>query len=210
MDFFHEAPNIPLDAGGKIVNLQRLIQTQHPVPPTLFLPPQAYFHFIKHNSLQQHITSFANIDINSVRWEEIWGAALTLRNMFLRHPIPNEIALPLLNAIHTHFGSTSIAIRSCALHEDSTFSHAGMHDSILDVSGNEEILKAVQQIWSSLWPDRAILYRKEMELDANTSGMGIIIQPMIYGQPQKYFSPKIQPMTQDLLLKLSLWTPLKR
>ena len=177
----HADTDIPSGSGGKILNLQKLARSGFTVPPTLFLPPSAYTHFVTRHNLTSYIRALAEADIKSLRWEEIWDASLALRNMFLRHPVPTNIAKPLLKTVKNHFGYMPLAVRSCALHEDSGFSHAGVHDSILDVSGNKMILKAVQQVWASLWTDRAVLYRQEMRLDAGSSGMGIILQPMMAG-----------------------------
>lgn len=177
----HAGTDIPSGSGGKILNLQHLVRSGFTVPPTLFLPPSAYIHFVTRHKLTKYIQALADADINSLRWEEIWDASLTLRNMFLRHPVPTNISKPLLKAVKNHFGYLPLAVRSCALHEDSGFSHAGVHDSVLDVSGNKTILRAVQQVWASLWTDRAVLYRQEMGLDAGSSGMGVILQPMVPG-----------------------------
>lgn len=173
--------DVPSDSGGKVVNLQRLAHAGFTVPPTLFLPPAAYTYFVKQHKLTDHISALAEADIDILRWEEIWDASLALRNSFLRHPVPTNIAKPLLEAVNTHLGSVPLAVRSCAPHEDSGFSHAGVHDSVLDVSSNEAILRAVQQVWASLWTDRAVLYRREMGLNAKSSAMGVILQAMIPG-----------------------------
>ena len=171
----------PSGSGGKVVNLQRLARAGFSVPPTLFLPPAAYTSFVKRYKLADHIRALAEADINILRWEEIWDASLALRNNFLRHPMPSDIAKPLLAAVNQHLGSVPLAVRSCAPHEDSGFSHAGVHDSVLDVSSNEAILRAVQQVWASLWTDRAVLYRQEMGLSAKSSAMGVILQAMVPG-----------------------------
>ncbi|KAF1074548.1 DUF2237 family protein [Halodesulfovibrio sp. MK-HDV] len=173
--------DVPSGSGGKVINLQRLARDGFTVPPTLFLPPAAYTYFVEQHKLTDQIHALAKADIRILRWEEIWDASLALRNSFLRHPMPTDIAKPLLTAVHHHLGLAPLAVRSCALHEDSGFSHAGVHDSVLDVSGDEAILKAVQQVWASLWTDRAVLYRQEMGLNAKSSAMGIILQAMIPG-----------------------------
>lgn len=177
----HAETDVPSGSGGKVINLQKLARAGFTVPPTLFLPPAAYTYFVERHGLTDHIRALAEADITTLRWEEIWDASLALRNRFLRHPVPTDIAEPLLKAVNNHFGSVPLAIRSCAPHEDSGFSHAGVHDSILEVSGDEAILRAIQQVWASLWTDRAVLYRQEMGLNAKNSAMGVILQAMIPG-----------------------------
>lgn len=173
---------LPADAGAKVVNLQRLDREGIPVPPTLFLPPEAYFAFVRHNGFSERVRAMAEADMDGLRWEEIWDASLALRNLFLRGEIPARIAADLLAAVRTHLGNGPLAVRSCGRDEDSGLSHAGMHETELNVHGRDEILRAVRLVWASLWSDRAMLYRNEMALRADASGMGVILQPMIPGR----------------------------
>lgn len=174
--------SLPTDSGAKVVNLQRLDREGIPVPPTLFLPPEAYFAFVRHNGFTERVRTMAEADMDGLRWEEIWDASLALRNMFLRGRIPDSIAVSLLDAVRTHLDNAPLAVRSCSRNEDSGLSHAGMHETELNVHGRDEILRAVRIVWASLWSDRAMLYRKEMALRADASGMGVILQPMIPGR----------------------------
>jgi pyruvate,water dikinase len=172
---------IPKGVGAKAANLAKLAENGFRVPKTLFIPQLAYEKFIHHTQLIKDIEKLVGDNLDSLRWEELWESSLYLRNSFLRHPIPSEIASPIMESITKFMGDTPLAIRSCAPEEDSGYSHAGMHESVLHVAGEQEILKSIRLVWASLWSDRSILYRREMGLDSSST-MGVIVQPMVAGK----------------------------
>ena len=70
-----------------------------------------------------------------------------------------------------------MAVRSSAPGEDSQqLSFAGLHESIVGVKGDRDVLDAVQTVWASLWSDAALLYRRELSLDPNRSRMAVLVQ----------------------------------
>lgn len=176
-----ESPALSPEAGGKALSLQKMAADGLPVPPTLYLPPDASKLFVRKAGLEAVIGSLVSGPTESLRWEEIWDSSLALRNRFLHHPVPSKVAEPLLAAVESHFGDRPLAVRSCAPDEDSGLSHAGMHESFLNVRGPEALLRAVRLVWASLWSDRALLYRREMGLDSRAFGMAVLIQPMLPG-----------------------------
>jgi pyruvate,water dikinase len=176
-----QAPELAPEVGAKAANLRTLSMHGFVVPRTLFIPPAAYHAFVNHAGLAQRIESLPKSLRDGIRWEEIWDVSLELRNAFLRQPLPEDLARSILAAVDALLPAAPLAVRSCSPDEDSGFSHAGMHDSVLDVNTSEELLRAIRAVWASLWTDRAILYRREMGL-AGTSDMGVLLQPMIYGR----------------------------
>lgn len=193
------ADDLPEEAGAKIKNLQTLARKGFTVPTTVFVPQEAYSLFIEKNELLPLVSAFSGNEIDSLRWEEIWDASLALRNAFLKAPVPKEIVSPLLDTISPIIKNNALAVRSCAGSEDSGFSHAGMHDSIIGVNDSRELLKALRIVWASLWSDRAILYRREMGLDPGKSGMGVMIQPMIPGNKSGVMFTQ-SPVTEHLAI----------
>jgi phosphoenolpyruvate synthase/pyruvate phosphate dikinase len=177
-----QTDDIPATSGAKAVHVQRLFRHGFPVPPTVFLPPEMSAAFVERTGLGQSISALMAALDQELRWEEIWDLSLRLRHALLHHPMPEDLAQSILHAIQTHLPDTPLAVRSCAPGEDAGFSHAGMHDSVLHVRGTAEILAAIQQVWASLWTDRALIYRKELGLCPTAPGMGVLIQPMVVGQ----------------------------
>lgn len=142
------AKELPPNSGAKASNLQRLFQQGFAVPATIFIPPAAYGTFVRHAGLALRIDSLTGSLRDGMRWEEIWDVSLELRNTFLRQPFPENLASSILGAVEAHLPSGPLAVRSCSPDEDSGFSHAGMHDSILDVRSDGELLRAISAVWA--------------------------------------------------------------
>jgi len=118
-----------------------------------------------------------------MRWEEIWDAALRIRNLFLNSPMPPDLYESLMRTITSFFYDQPVSVRSSAPGEDSTqTSFAGLHESYVNILGPEFILEHIRLVWASLWSDRAILYRQELGLDVEQSAMAVIVQKMVFGK----------------------------
>jgi pyruvate,water dikinase len=117
-----------------------------------------------------------------MRWEELWDAALRIRNAFLRTPLPEELARALRNDLAPAVDGMAVVVRSSAPAEDQAgASFAGLHESFVNVIGIDAVLEHVKLVWASLWSDRALLYRKELALDPDKSTMAVVVQHLIAG-----------------------------
>ncbi len=170
--------------GGKAVALAALQRTGHPVPRSFCLTTDAYDLFVEQGSLRAVIhQELGRKSFEDMRWEEIWDVALRIRNRFLRTPVPMEI----VEAVETRLGQQlpegPLAVRSSAPGEDSAgASFAGLHESFVGVRGGAAVIEAIRDVWASLWSDRALLYRRELGIDVDTSSMGVVIQELIDGE----------------------------
>ena len=73
-----------------------------------------------------------------------------------------------------------VAVRSSATGEDSADnSFAGQYDSLLNVTGPDALIDAVQTVWASLFSERALRYRRQMKRSFVTSPMAVIVMPMV-------------------------------
>jgi pyruvate,water dikinase len=144
----------------------------------------AYRAFVQSNGLDEAVRlELSRKPFNQMRWEEIWDASLRIRNRFSKGRIPDDVRRDLAAAIERHFRDDVVAVRSSAPGEDaSEASFAGLHDSFVNVAGAESILDHIVQVWASLWSDRALLYRQELELDVATSAMAVIVQKLVVGR----------------------------
>jgi pyruvate,water dikinase len=169
--------------GGKAVALAALHRAGCPVPRTLCLTTEAYERFVENARLRAVLhQELGRKSFRDMRWEEIWDAALRIRNRFLRAPIPDEIAREVGARIADDLGGRTLVVRSSAPGEDEGgTSFAGLHDSFTGVQGPEAALEAIRKVWASLWTDRALLYRRELGLDADTSAMAVLVQEMVVG-----------------------------
>lgn len=73
-------------------------------------------------------------------------------------------------------------MRSSAIGEDSReLSFAGLHESVLNVTGTGHVLEQVKRVWASLWSDAALLYRRELDLEVRRSAMAVVVQRFVPG-----------------------------
>ena len=167
--------------GGKAAKLGRLMQTGFQVPAGFCISVAAYEEFLEQTRLTDTIgMELGRKPFASMRWEEIWDAALRIRSAFLSAPIPVEIATAIVEALEILGDPGELAVRSSAPGEDSgSMSFAGLHESIVGVVGHKATLDAVRVVWASLWSDAALLYRHELALDPSQSRMAVVVQVMI-------------------------------
>ena len=169
--------------GGKGLALVSLARGGFAVPKTLCVTSEAYHEYVARTGLRERILLELNRKaFKDMRWEEIWDCATRIRNMFLRKPIPKEIAAELKETIRASFKGKAVVVRSSAPEEDAAeSSFAGLHESYVNIQGTDAILEHISKVWASLWSDAALLYRQEIGLDVNTSAMAVVIQEIVVG-----------------------------
>ena len=169
--------------GGKGLALGLLARGGFAVPKTLCVTCEAYQAYVSQTGLRERILLELNRKaFKDMRWEEIWDCATRIRNMFLRKPIPSDLAAQLKDAIDTFFKGKAVVVRSSAPEEDeAASSFAGLHESYVNIQGTDAILKHIAKVWASLWSDAALLYRQEIGLDIQKSAMAVVIQEIIVG-----------------------------
>ncbi len=167
-------------AGGKAVNLARLQAQGFDVSPGSCVTTPVYIRYVNETGIASRIAIELNRKFQQdMRWEELWDAALRIRHMFMTTPFPPDMEVMLQNAL-SHFQSIPVVIRSSAAEEDSArHSFAGMHESYVNILGMEEILEHIRLVWASLWSDRALLYRQELNLTPDESGIAVLVQQWI-------------------------------
>ena len=168
--------------GGKAAKLSRLAGSGCRVPAGFCLTVAAYETFLREHEIEEAIRmELGRKDLDGMRWEEIWDAALRIRSMFLAHPLPWRLQEALRGAVASLGATDSLAVRSSALGEDSgDMSFAGIHESSTDVRTESDVETAVRRVWASLWSDAALLYRRELRLDPAVSRMAVLVQRMVH------------------------------
>ena len=166
--------------GGKALGLSGLIAAGYRVPGGFCITTQAYRRFLEDGGLKKVIDmETGRKAMSSMRWEEIWDAALRIRTAFLRTPVPPGVSEAIFDASRSFVGRP-LAVRSSAVGEDSAErSYAGLHESVVGVMGETALLDTVRVVWSSLWSDAALLYRRELGLDSAMSAMAVVVQELI-------------------------------
>jgi phosphohistidine swiveling domain-containing protein len=177
-------------AGGKAANLARLVAGGFPVPPGFVISTAAYQAFVAENGLADLIQSALGVtaadDLAALE-----NAARTIHARFAADGrLPAGLAEAVL-AAYDALGRPAVAVRSSATAEDlPDQSFAGQQDTYLNVVGDEALLQAVVNCWSSLWTARAIGYRArhdqghfDPQADHQSGlALAVIVQAMVPSQ----------------------------
>lgn len=167
--------------GGKACRLAQLMSSGFCVPDGFCITVRAYERFLFGNRLDKIIAAeLGRKPFEFMRWEEVWDSALRIRNMFNGEAMPAGITDAVSSILGGMNPGTLLAVRSSAPGEDSAHrSFAGLHESVVGVSGAEHVLDAVRVVWASLWSDAALLYRQELSLDPVMSRMAVVVQELV-------------------------------
>jgi phosphohistidine swiveling domain-containing protein len=170
--------------GGKGFALAMLKKRGVRVPDACCISTEAYEAYVSATGLRDRIhMELYRKPFEEMRWEEIWDAALRIRNMFSKTPLPKLLQEALWDFLALRFSDGPVSVRSSAPGEDSSkTSFAGLHESFMNIRGVKSILEHIRLVWASLWSDRALLYRQELELDVRKSTMAVVVQDMVFGE----------------------------
>jgi len=170
-------------AGGKGANLVRLTRAGFDVPRGFIVSTNAYREFVKGNGLEGVIKQELE-ELESEDTNELENASEAIRAAFSQGDIPARIHLEILSAYAELNpdveNQNPVAIRSSATAEDlPDLSFAGQQDTYLNVIGEEPILQAVVNCWSSLWTARAIGYRMRNHIPHDEAALAVVVQDMV-------------------------------
>ena len=173
---------LPL-AGGKGANLARLAQAGLPVPDGFLITTQAYGAFVAANDLAgQILRALPQGPSESPDQPEAEDAATHIRSLFGQGSMPAGLAGQIL-AAYAALGRPAVAVRSSATAEDlPEMSFAGQQDTYLNVAGEDGLLRAVVDCWSSLWTGRAISYRARNSVPHAGASLAVVVQKMVESQ----------------------------
>jgi len=151
--------------GGKNASLGEMISHLAPlgvtVPGGFATTAQAYRDFLAHENLAERISAeLASLDVDDVARLAETGARI--RGWILATPFPARLEREVLDAFAamSNGADIAVAVRSSATAEDlPDASFAGQQETFLNVSGKARLLKAMHEVFASLFNDRAIAYR---------------------------------------------------
>ncbi|MBN1557044.1 MAG: PEP/pyruvate-binding domain-containing protein, partial [Lentisphaerae bacterium] len=174
----------PESVGAKARALADLAARGFRVPPAVAVPAETYAAYLQATGLRDRVVfELGRKRFEDMRWEEIWDAALRIRNLFLNTPLPAALREALTETMHRVFRERPVVVRSSAPGEDARdASFAGLHESFVNIRGAAAILKHIRLVWASLWSDAALLYRRELGLDVYRSRMAVLVQAMAIGE----------------------------
>jgi pyruvate,water dikinase len=172
--------DIPL-VGGKGANLGEMTNAGIPVPGGFIVTAAAYFDFIARSGIQNQIKALLEpVDIHDSR--QLQETAIKVERLITDAQMPADIASEVKQA-YVKMGKGLVAVRSSATAEDlPEASFAGQQATFLNVEGEDEVVKAVQDCWASLFGARAIFYRQEQGFDHFKVGIAVPVQHMVQSE----------------------------
>lgn len=170
--------------GGKACALSVMAGSGATVPSGVCITIDAYRRYARRSGIADRIRlELSRKRFADMRWEEVWDAALRIRNLFLTTPLSERLRRDISGPLVRRFGDAAVVVRSSAPGEDSArASFAGLHESYVNIRGAEAIVEHMRLVWASLWSDAALLYRRELGLDVTRSSMAVIVQELVQGE----------------------------
>lgn len=151
--------------GGKNASLGEMI-SQLPdgvrVPTGFATTAHAFWDFLKYEGLDERINNILDkLDVDDVH--ALAEAGAKIRAMVQEQPFPADLEAAIRREFEKLSGGNkdaSFAVRSSATAEDlPDASFAGQQETFLNVSGIDNILQKMREVFASLYNDRAISYR---------------------------------------------------
>jgi pyruvate,water dikinase len=152
--------------GGKNASLGEMISqltnSGVRVPGGFATTAHAFREFLKHGGLTERISNrLAKLDVDDVK--SLAQAGAEIRAWIADAPMPPMLEAAIRSAFATLAADdkeASYAVRSSATAEDlPDASFAGQQETFLNVSGIEDVLHRIKEVFASLYNDRAISYR---------------------------------------------------
>ena len=184
--------------GGKNSSLGEMISSLAAlgvtVPDGFATTADAYRDFLAHEGLADRIREeLATLDVDDVARLAETGAKI--RDWILSTPFPARLQQEVVEGVHVVLqqeivegyarmcegrSDAAVAVRSSATAEDlPEASFAGQQETLLNVRGAENVVRAVHEVFASLFNDRAISYRVHQGFDHSQVALSAGIQYMV-------------------------------
>ena len=173
--------------GGKNASLGEMIgglsDAGVRVPGGFATTAQAYRDFLSQDELNTRIGALlSTLDVDDVNKLAKCGAQI--REWILAVNLPGKLRSEVTDAwkkmTNGQGEDMSVAVRSSATAEDlPEASFAGQQETLLNVRGLDRLLASIQQVYASLYTDRAIAYRVHHGFDHNHVALSVGVQHMV-------------------------------
>ncbi|MEC7860981.1 MAG: phosphoenolpyruvate synthase, partial [Pseudomonadota bacterium] len=171
--------------GGKNASLGEMIGNLTnlgiKVPDGFATTSDAYRDFIEHNNLGSRINkALENLDIKNIN--DLTKTGKQVRDWILESELPEKLVAEIKSEWNemSNNKDIAVAIRSSATAEDlPDASFAGQQETYLNIKGFDNIIKALHNVFASLYTDRAIAYRIHQGFDHSLVALSVGIQHMV-------------------------------
>ena len=173
--------------GGKNASLGEMISNLAKlgirVPDGFATTAQAYRDFLVQNHLGDRISAaLAPLNVDNI--DELAKTGGQIREWIAAESLPKRLRAEIEAAWNdmeaSHSGELAVAVRSSATAEDlPEASFAGQQETFLNVRGLDQLLSSVQEVYASLYNDRAIAYRVHQGFDHEQVALSVGVQHMV-------------------------------
>jgi len=151
------------------------------VPQGFATTAAAYREFLKQGGLDEKIrATLADLDVDDV--PKLARVGAEIRAAILATPFPRALQDAVLASLRKMSAGKDIAVavRSSATAEDlPDASFAGQQETFLNVRGEDGVLRAMHEVFASLFNDRAIAYRVHQGFDHSLVALSAGVQYMV-------------------------------
>ncbi|HEX8891559.1 MAG TPA: PEP/pyruvate-binding domain-containing protein [Pyrinomonadaceae bacterium] len=166
--------------GTKSSNLGEVLNARIPgiiVPNGFTIPFYYYDQFIKENNLEDTIYNLLE-DKKFVHDPAYRRERLTeLRAAIQKGKMNDQLRAEVLKRVHAVFAGKGLFVRSSTNSEDlPNFNGAGLYNTVPNVKGDEELIEAIKNVWSSIWNFEAYEARERAGIDHTKVFMAVLIQ----------------------------------
>jgi pyruvate,water dikinase len=172
--------------GGKNASLGEMISqlaaTGVRVPGGFATTAHAFREFLRADGLEQRINDkLSTLDVDDVR--ALAAAGAQIRQWVIDTPLPSDLEAAIRAAfalLSEGSPAASFAVRSSATAEDMPdASFAGQQETFLNVTGIDDVLHRMKEVFASLYNDRAISYRVHKGYAHNNVALSAGVQRMV-------------------------------
>ena len=170
--------------GGKNAGLGEMTAAGLPVPPGFAVTTDGFETIRRHPRMIEEVRGLlAGVDHRDPAG--VRAASDRIRSAIEAAPMDADVEEAVRSAYaelcaRSRREEAPVAVRSSATAEDlPDASFAGQQDTFLWVRGAEAVAAHVKRCWSSLFTDRAMMYRREMGYDHEIVSMSVGVQQMV-------------------------------
>lgn len=179
--------DVPL-VGGKNASLGEMFSNLTSfginIPNGFALTSAAFWNYLQYNKIDKKLSDlFKELDYKNLK--SLKAVSKKARDLVMKGKFSKETEKEILSA-YQKLGeyykqrNISVAVRSSATAEDlADASFAGQHETYLNVSGKQALLLAVKKCLSSLYLERAFVYRAEKGFDHLKVALSVCVQKMV-------------------------------
>lgn len=173
--------------GGKNASLGEMVTQLTPfgikIPQGFAITTEAYVDFLETNKIRAEIEKLIKT-IDTHNMDDLQDKSKKIRELILKGKFTKKIEEDIHSEIQKLEGTAgkniSFALRSSATAEDlPELSFAGQQESYLNISGFDNILKNIINVYASLYTNRAISYRATNKISEQSIAISVAVQQMV-------------------------------